>query len=661
MVQRLAETEEARLKTLSARREAAQGINELLQNFELPAAIGEFLKGPWYDSAQLVLVKYGAASREWQDMLRATRHLMESVQPQDNADEVERDRRAQMLRHLPGELRRWLVSLEHDSEETDSAIGLVEYAHLRIQHGQLLQLAPVSPLAVEQADAGSGEEEEEPLTCGDWYRFSDEDGELRAQLVLQLEGGQHLLFTNFVGLKALDLSHRAFRQRVHDGFARALPNRATFSLSLAAAAGIDSDEALRALTDPQHAGPAAAAPATPVGQDAGDQSYGDGTAPPAGEAAPGSGDSADDAAGWERAATPQASGSEPWHHDAPAPASAQQPAAEGQPAPAWETAAAPSPARESWEEAAPAQPEAREEPGAAPAQDEQPAQQPAPEQGWQAPAAEPTWQTASPQESPSDLSSPAEDAARSAPTGVEDSQRPPDTGGIPTAASAAPGTPQPSPQQPSPGPDSPGWAQAPQPAPAAAPAPDAPWQNQPPQSPPPVAPPADPAPAQPPGWQQPQAAPPPQQPPPPQAPEWQPQQAAPTPQEPAPPPHWQPPPSPPPQPPPGWQPPPPEPPPPQAPAPPPHAGVNRSPVERQIEVPMGAWIGFHDGETPIMAKLAVYDPRRDNYIFVNRKGIALRELSRSELVTLMDQGLVDILETRSYFRDEVQRARGEQP
>ena len=74
-------------------------------------------------------------------------------------------------------------------------------------------------------------------------------------------------------------------------------------------------------------------------------------------------------------------------------------------------------------------------------------------------------------------------------------------------------------------------------------------------------------------------------------------------------------------------------------------------------VPMGAWLGFHDGETPIMAKVAVYNPRTDQYIFVNRRGIALRELGREELLALIDDGLVDILETRSYFRDEVQRAR----
>lgn len=74
---------------------------------------------------------------------------------------------------------------------------------------------------------------------------------------------------------------------------------------------------------------------------------------------------------------------------------------------------------------------------------------------------------------------------------------------------------------------------------------------------------------------------------------------------------------------------------------------------------MGAWLGFHDGDTPMMAKLAVYDPRRDNYILVNRKGIAMRELSGADLVRLMNAGMVDILETRSYFRDEVERAREE--
>ena len=77
-------------------------------------------------------------------------------------------------------------------------------------------------------------------------------------------------------------------------------------------------------------------------------------------------------------------------------------------------------------------------------------------------------------------------------------------------------------------------------------------------------------------------------------------------------------------------------------------------------MPIGVWLGFHDGDIPIMAKLAVYDPSRDNYIFVNRQGISLRQISRPELLALVDGGLVDILETQSCFREEVERARGAQ-
>lgn len=68
---------------------------------------------------------------------------------------------------------------------------------------------------------------------------------------------------------------------------------------------------------------------------------------------------------------------------------------------------------------------------------------------------------------------------------------------------------------------------------------------------------------------------------------------------------------------------------------------------------MGAWLGFHDGDMPMMAKLAVHDPENNKFIFVNRKGVKLREVSTAELARLIDDGLVDILETHSNFKDEV--------
>jgi hypothetical protein len=487
MVQRLQEAEEARLRTASARREAAAFINEGLKTFELPSAIGEFLTGPWYDSAQLVLVKYTEHSPEWEQMQRATRQLMESVQDIDPDDPIATDRRSQLLRHLPGELRRWLVSLEQDSDAVDGAVGLVEYAHLRIQHGQQLQRSRIAPIRLPEQAGVTDDAPTQKFANGEWYRFEDEGGELRARLVLQLEEGRHLLFANFVGLKALDLPLRTFAQRLEDGFARHLPNEHSFSLSLAHAAGIDSEDAYRFFVDPSYR------PAHRGREEAAPQAE---TVPP------------------ERA---------------PAPPAAPEATTPGQPT------------------GAPHEdPVLRPPPGA---ETEQPAPAPAPR--------------ATPQSTPPPTPNPASPAETPA-------------GPAPAAAPQAypQGTPQPAPTSAPPAPA--------QPAPAPAP-------QVPPQSAPPPAP--TPAPA---------TAPPP-------------------------------------------------------PPPPPVAGGGT----REVDVPMGAWLGFHDGETPIMAKLAVYDPRRDNYIFVNRKGIALRELNRAELLALMDQGLVDILETRSYFREEVERARGE--
>jgi hypothetical protein len=90
---------------------------------------------------------------------------------------------------------------------------------------------------------------------------------------------------------------------------------------------------------------------------------------------------------------------------------------------------------------------------------------------------------------------------------------------------------------------------------------------------------------------------------------------------------------------------------------PPAASEPAAEEDTELHFPMGAWLGFHDDDTPMMAKLAVHDRQEDNYIFVNREGIKMRELSKRQLIELMDNGLVDILQTESNFRDKVTLAR----
>jgi len=72
---------------------------------------------------------------------------------------------------------------------------------------------------------------------------------------------------------------------------------------------------------------------------------------------------------------------------------------------------------------------------------------------------------------------------------------------------------------------------------------------------------------------------------------------------------------------------------------------------------MGAWLGFHDGDTPLMAKLAVHDPDEDIYIFVNRKGIKMRQVSGPELKNLTERGMVEVLQTASSFPEQIEEVR----
>lgn len=71
----------------------------------------------------------------------------------------------------------------------------------------------------------------------------------------------------------------------------------------------------------------------------------------------------------------------------------------------------------------------------------------------------------------------------------------------------------------------------------------------------------------------------------------------------------------------------------------------------QLQIPIGTWLGFHDREPPIMARVAVRDLEKDSYIFTNRDGIKLRELTVPQLVTLIERDMVDILEHKTSFRE----------
>jgi hypothetical protein len=62
----------------------------------------------------------------------------------------------------------------------------------------------------------------------------------------------------------------------------------------------------------------------------------------------------------------------------------------------------------------------------------------------------------------------------------------------------------------------------------------------------------------------------------------------------------------------------------------------------------------------MMAKVAVRDLEKDSYIFTNREGIKLRELTVAQLIALIDRDMVDILDRKTNFRDTVAQMRQDQ-
>lgn len=246
MSQRMIEAERGKIKTAKTKRQAALMINEALQKYPAPPAIGKFLKGPWYESSQLVLLKFGAGSEEWRQMAAATASLLDSVQPSEAEDKQRRQQLFELVTHTPRQLKRWLLSLQHDSDAVDDAIGVVEFAHLKMLRNQPLEPEWIAPFGIdEEHGMDASPELPEAIREGQWFRLDLGAGEnVRARLALRMDNERQLLFANQAGIKVLQRSFAEFAEMARQSKVTLLRCGASFSRALAHAAGISTTEEL---------------------------------------------------------------------------------------------------------------------------------------------------------------------------------------------------------------------------------------------------------------------------------------------------------------------------------------------------------------------------------------------------------------------------------
>jgi hypothetical protein len=248
MAQRCVEAEQGRVKTARSREVAAKMINTCLAEHPVTPAIGEFLKGPWYESAQLVLLKFGETSRQWEAMSKTTLDLVESLKPIDTVSAERKQEIFDLVTSLPKEVKRWLLSLHQDVQAVEECIGLLEFAHLKLLRKQDMDLEIARPIGTPNSGSPPNEHAEKLRTLKPGQWFSIRQGESRARrlrLSLNLHRDQQLLFTDHAGLKAMQLSYVDFEKLLTERLVRKLPHEVSFSGCLARAAGVDSVEALQ--------------------------------------------------------------------------------------------------------------------------------------------------------------------------------------------------------------------------------------------------------------------------------------------------------------------------------------------------------------------------------------------------------------------------------
>ncbi len=217
--ERLTATETGVVRTKQAKVLAANLINKKIKRKVVTQSLSTFLKGPWYDSLQLLVNEKGIDSEQWQRASALTETLIWTYQPIDDSDEEKAGQETQKLyriiEHLPGEVRELLVALEHNTDAAESALETLETDHVSIVSGATLEYQPFEPIPSEVTETRSTVSQVllrkvRELKTGQWFSHEDAESIQLIKLVLKLDDVNQLLFTNRNGMKVMQKSFDEF-------------------------------------------------------------------------------------------------------------------------------------------------------------------------------------------------------------------------------------------------------------------------------------------------------------------------------------------------------------------------------------------------------------------------------------------------------------------
>lgn len=235
--ERLAASETGIVRTRQAKVLAANLINAKTHGHLVTESLSEFLKGPWYDSLQLLVNEKGINSEDWQRASALTETILWTYQPiseEEKATAQTKQRLYRIIEHLPAEVKQLLVALEHNTDATESALKTLESDHVSIVSGLTPDFIEFEPMPSESTEIQSTVSrvllrKVRELETGQWFSYSEGDDVQLIKLVLKLDDVNQLLFTNRNGMKVMQKSFDEFAYYLSSHVVRVINPEAAFT------------------------------------------------------------------------------------------------------------------------------------------------------------------------------------------------------------------------------------------------------------------------------------------------------------------------------------------------------------------------------------------------------------------------------------------------
>jgi hypothetical protein len=258
MEQRVRERESGRARTLAAKQEAQQVINQKACGLRLPRELARFLSDVWSRALVLVSVREGSDSADWSALVATLDDLLWSLQPLEDLQRIEQ--RDSMRDDLLGRLEAGMNLIQLSEAEQAQWRKLIAGALAEVGDNDRAYLADDEPPAVaehfeemeeivlaapqEVTDSYQGHppapefvEKINRLVEGTWVELRQDDEVLRCKLSTIVKPGDRYVFVNRRGMKVAEKTRMELARELQDERMLVLNDAQVFDRALQAVIG----------------------------------------------------------------------------------------------------------------------------------------------------------------------------------------------------------------------------------------------------------------------------------------------------------------------------------------------------------------------------------------------------------------------------------------